>query len=96
MESTEMTVGDLHDRLSTCDSAALLQLAMNPYFPMSHRPAQIIQTVDENGRSAVYLAEGNEAETQLGPLPPEVAAALAWHEPAPAPRQRIRRGADGN
>lgn len=93
MESTEMTVGDLLDRLSTCDRAAPLRLAMNPFFPMAHRPQQIIQAVDEAGRSAVYLAEGNDADTQLGPLPPEVAAALIWQPPAPPPR-RTRRDAD--
>jgi hypothetical protein len=93
-ESTEMTVGDLLDRLSTCDRAAPLRLAMNPYFPMAHRPKQTIEAVDETGRRAVYLAEGSDEDTQLGPLQPEVAAALTWQPPAVTPRH-TRRDADG-
>lgn len=95
MESSEMTVGDLIERLSMCDRTAPLRLAMNPFFPMSHRVAQVIEARDESGRPGVYLAEGRDADSQLGHLPPEVAVALAWQAPVQAPPRRPRRTAGG-
>jgi hypothetical protein len=67
----EMTVGDLIERLSACDPASPLRLAMNPFFPMAHRLEQVIEATDGAGRPVVYLAEGRDADTQLGHLPPE-------------------------
>ncbi|MFP8887585.1 hypothetical protein [Streptomyces mangrovi] len=95
MEHTEMTVGDLMDLLSTCDRNAPVRQAMNPFFPMAHRLEQVIQATDETGQPVVYLAEGRDADTQLGHLPPEAAVALAWQAPVQAPPRRPRRTAGG-
>ncbi|TQE30525.1 hypothetical protein Sipo8835_23150 [Streptomyces ipomoeae] len=95
MEPSEMTVGDVIDRLSACDRTAPLRLAMNPFFPMAHRPAQVVEACDEAGRPVVYLAEGRDADSQLGHLPPEVAVALTWQAPVQAPPRRPRRTARG-
>ena len=62
MTSPEMTVGDLIDLLSGCDRSAPVRQAMNPFFPMAHRLAQVLQSVDETGRTVVYLAEGAEPD----------------------------------
>ncbi|MEU2133644.1 hypothetical protein [Streptomyces sp. NPDC018352] len=96
MTSPEMTVGDLIDLLSGCDQDAPVRQAMNPFFPMAHRLAQVVQSVDEAGRSVVYLAEGRDADEQLGYLPPEAAVALTWQGPVQAPPRRPRRIAGGN
>ncbi|MGW4160408.1 hypothetical protein [Streptomyces sp. NPDC004788] len=95
MEHTDMTVGDLIDRLSTHDRSTPLRLGMNPFFPMAHRLEQVVQAVDETGQSVVYLAEGRDADTQLGHLPHEVAVALAWQTPVQAPPRRPRRRVGG-
>ncbi|MFF9016621.1 hypothetical protein ACF09C_27075 [Streptomyces sp. NPDC014870] len=95
MTSPEMTVGDLIDLLSRCDRDAPVRQAMNPFFPMAHRLAQVVQSVDETGQTVVYLAEGRDENTQLGHLPSEVAVALAWQEPVQAPPRRPRRSAGG-
>ncbi|MFI0776220.1 hypothetical protein [Streptomyces sp. NPDC021212] len=96
MTSPEMTVGDLIDLLSACDRDAPVRQAMNPFFPMAHRIEQVVQSVDETGRTVVYLAEGRDEDTQLGHLPPEVAVALTWQGPVQAPPRRPRRRAGGN
>ncbi|MCM2579712.1 hypothetical protein [Streptomyces meridianus] len=93
MVHTEMTVGDLIDRLSVCDRSAPVRQAMNPFFPMAHRLAQVIQAADETGQPVVYLAEGRDPNTQLGHLPPEAAVDLAWQAPAQAPPRSPRRTA---
>ncbi|MFP8959157.1 hypothetical protein ACLIYP_01085 [Streptomyces nanhaiensis] len=95
MAYTEMTVGDLIDCLSACDRNAPVRQAMNPFFPMAHRLEQVVQATDETGRPVVYLAEGRDAGTQLGHLPPEVAVKLAWQAPVQAPPPRPRRTAGG-
>ncbi|MCX5339191.1 hypothetical protein NRF20_40565 [Streptomyces sp. R-74717] len=95
MMDAEMTVGDLTDLLSACNRDLPVRFAMNPFFPMAHRLAQVVQAVDETGRPVVYLAEGRDADTQLGHLPPEVAVELAWHSPVQAPPRRPRRTAGG-
>ncbi|MFE4491327.1 hypothetical protein ACFRKD_02570 [Streptomyces niveus] len=87
-----MTVGDLIGLLSACDRSAPVRLAMSPFFPMAHRLTQVVQT-DERGRPVVYLAEGQDPDTQLGSLPPEVADALTWQDPVEAPPRRARRSA---
>ncbi|MEV2258539.1 hypothetical protein AB0J13_07740 [Streptomyces anulatus] len=92
----EMTVGEAIELLSACDPSARLRLAMNPFFPMAHRPQQVIQSADQTGRPVVYLAEGRGADTQLGHLPPEVAVELAWHSPVQPPPRRARRSAGAN
>ncbi|CAM5629785.1 hypothetical protein GCM10010298_50160 [Streptomyces microflavus] len=92
----EMTVGEAIELLSACDPHARLRLAMNPFFPMAHRPHQLIQSADETGRPVVYLAEGRDADTQLGHLPPDVAVKLAWHSPVQPPPRRARRSAGAN
>ncbi|MEW1794695.1 hypothetical protein AB0400_19205 [Streptomyces niveus] len=92
MEHTEMTVGDLIDLLSACDRGAPVRLAMNPFFPMAHRLTQVVQA-KEGGRPVVYLAEGQDPDSQLGPVPPEVAVALTWQGPVQAPPRRVRRTA---
>ncbi|MFF4763397.1 hypothetical protein [Streptomyces sp. NPDC001292] len=89
----EMTVGDLVKRLSACDPASPLRLAVNPFFPMEHRLEQVVEATDRAGRLVVYLAEGRNADTQLGHLPPKVAVALAWQAPVQAPPRRPRRSA---
>lgn len=87
-----MTVGDLIDLLSDCDRGAPVRLAMNPFFPMAHRLTQVVQA-EESGRPVVYLAEGRDPDSQLGPVPPEVAVALTWQGPVQAPPRRARRTA---
>ncbi|MFF4020615.1 hypothetical protein [Streptomyces sp. NPDC001843] len=96
MMSPEMTVGDLIDLLSGCDPNAPVRQAMNPFFPMAHRLTQVLQSVDETGRTVVYLAEGRDEDAQLGHLAPEVAIELTWQCPIKAPPRRHRRRAGGN
>ncbi|WP_435598641.1 hypothetical protein [Streptomyces anulatus] len=96
MTSSEMTVGDLIDLLSARDLKAPVRLAMNPFFPMEHRIEGVLAAVDETGRAVVYLAEGRDADAQLGHLPTEVAVALTWQGPVQAPPRRSRRRAGGN
>ncbi|QXE33212.1 hypothetical protein KQY30_01760 [Streptomyces sp. GMY02] len=96
MTSPETTVGDFIDLLSGCDRSAPVRQAMNPFFPMAHRLAQVVRSVDETGRTVVYLAEGRAEEAQLGHLPPEVAVALTWQGPVQAPLRRPRRRAGGD
>ncbi|KUF17462.1 hypothetical protein AT728_16010 [Streptomyces silvensis] len=87
----ELSVGDLLDRLSVCDRDAVVQLAVNPGFPMAHRAGPVVAVRDEQGRLVLLLTEPEEAE-QFGPLLPEVAVALGWHAPTQAP-PRLRRAA---
>ncbi|MFD6989353.1 hypothetical protein [Streptomyces sp. NPDC059943] len=89
----EMTVGDLIDLLSACDRGTLVRLAMNPFFPMAHRLTQVVQADDGRGQPVVYLAEGPDPDSQLGPLPHEAAVALTWQGPVQAPPRRARRTA---
>ncbi|MFJ8248535.1 hypothetical protein [Streptomyces sp. NPDC094466] len=96
MTSSEMTVGDLIDLLSARDRSAPVRLAMNPFFPMAHRIARVLASVEEAGGTVVYLAEGRDEGSQLGHLPPEVAVALTWQGPVQAPPRRARRRAGGN
>lgn len=95
MPRSEMTVGDLIDQLSACDPSAPVRQAMNPFFPMEHRLEQVVQATDATGQAVVYLAEGRDADTQLGHLPPEVAVLLAWQGPVQAPPRRPRRTVGG-
>ncbi|MGW4345283.1 hypothetical protein ACWEL8_09425 [Streptomyces sp. NPDC004690] len=95
MTLPEMTVGDVIGLLSGYDPDAPVRLAVNPFFPMAHRLAQVMQSVDESGRTVVYLAEGSGEDSQLGHLPPEAAVALAWQGPVQAPSRRPRRRASG-
>lgn len=95
MTHPEMTVDELIDLLSACDRSAPVRQAMNPFFPMAHRLAQVVQSADETGRTVVYLAEGRDQDTQLGHLPPEVAVVLSWQGPVQAPPRRPRRTAGG-
>ncbi|AUH39126.1 hypothetical protein [Streptomyces sp. CMB-StM0423] len=86
-----MTVGDLITLLSACNRDAPVRQAMNPFFPMAHRLAQVLPSVDETGRPVVHLAEGRDEDSQFGHLPPEVAVALAWQSPIQPPPRRPRR-----
>ena len=95
MTHPEMTVDELIDLLSACDRSAPVRQAMNPFFPMAHRLGQVVQSVDETGRTVVYLAEGADEDAQLGHLPPEVAIELTWQGPVQAPPRRPRRTAGG-
>ncbi|MFG3296573.1 hypothetical protein ACGF3G_48310 [Streptomyces sp. NPDC048179] len=95
MPRSEMTVGELIDQLSACDPSTPVRLAMNPFVPMEHRLEQVVQATDATGRTIAYLAEGRDADTQLGHLPPEVAVLLAWQGPVQAPPRRPRRTAGG-
>ncbi|GAA2677867.1 hypothetical protein GCM10010400_46220 [Streptomyces aculeolatus] len=90
-----MTVGDLITLLSACDRDAPVRQAMNPFFPMAHRLAQVVPSVDEMGRPVVYLAEGRDEDSQLGYLPPEVAVVLAWQSPVQPPPRDPRRTVGG-
>jgi hypothetical protein len=85
----ETTVGDLLDRLSAYDRDAPVRLAINPFFPMAHRVAQVVASRDENGRLVVFIAEDKDGD-QLGHLPPDVAVQLTWQEPVVAPSRRRR------
>ncbi|MBV9024188.1 MAG: hypothetical protein JO362_10440 [Streptomycetaceae bacterium] len=84
-----MTVGEFLDRLSACDRNAVVRLAINPFFPMAHRVADVVATRDEHGCPVVFIAEDKDSE-QLGHLPPDVAVALTWQEPVDAPPRRRR------
>ncbi|MBC2878096.1 hypothetical protein K7I03_28655 [Streptomyces mobaraensis] len=84
-----MTVGELIDRLSACDRSATVRLAINPFFPMAHQVADVIQALDENGQPVVFIAEDTEGE-QHGHLPPDIAVRLTWQEPVDAPSRRRR------
>ncbi|MEU2874129.1 hypothetical protein ABZ769_33865 [Streptomyces olivoreticuli] len=84
-----MTVGEFLDRLSTCDRNATVRLAINPFFPMAHRIADVVASQDENGRPVVFIAEDKEGE-QSGHLPPDVAVTLTWQDPVDAPRRKRR------
>ncbi|MFB7270710.1 hypothetical protein [Streptomyces sp. NPDC056244] len=86
----EITVGELIDRLSACDRDAPVRLAINPFFPMAHRVADVVAGRDEAGRPVVFIAEGRDEDGQLGHLPPDVAVALTWQEPTVAPPRRRR------
>lgn len=87
----EPTVGDLLDQLSACDRTAGVQLAINPDFPMAHRAGAVAAARDEQGRPVLFLTEPDEDEAQqFGPLQPDVAVALTWHEPTEAPPRRRR------
>lgn len=87
----EPTVGDLLDQLSACDRAAVVQLALNPDFPMAHRAGPVAAARDEKGRPVLFLTEPDEDEAeQFSPLLPDVAVALTWHEPTGAPPRRRR------
>ncbi|MEU7644797.1 hypothetical protein [Streptomyces huasconensis] len=94
----EPTVGDLLDHLSACDRDAVVQLALNPDFPMAHRAGPVTAVRDEKDRPVLLLAEPGEDEVeQFGPLLPHVAVALTWHTPTEAPPRRRRgtRPSDG-
>ncbi|GHH22816.1 hypothetical protein [Streptomyces rubradiris] len=95
MSSAEMTVQDLIDLLSACERDAPVRQALNPFFPVEHRLAQVIQAMDATGKTVVYLAEGGDEHSQLGALPPEVAVKLAWQSPVQPPPRRARRTARG-
>ncbi|MER5780270.1 hypothetical protein ABT104_00875 [Streptomyces mobaraensis] len=84
-----MTVGELIDRLSAYDRSAKVRLAVNPFFPMAHQVAEVVEARDEDGEPVVFIAEDAEAE-QHGHLPPEVAVRLTWQEPVEAPPRRRR------
>ncbi|MGK5638225.1 hypothetical protein ACSNOK_07895 [Streptomyces sp. URMC 126] len=86
----QMTVGELIDRLSACDRSSKVHLALNPFFPMAHQVAQVIEAQDESGTPVVFIAEDADGE-QHGHLLPDIAVQLTWQEPVDAP-QRRRRG----
>ncbi|MFJ9901173.1 hypothetical protein ACIQPR_48525 [Streptomyces sp. NPDC091280] len=90
-----MTVGELIDHLSAFDRSAPVRQAMNPFSPTEHRLMQVMAATDWTGQLVVYLAEGRDADTQLGHLPPEVAVLLAWQGPVQALPRRPRRTARG-
>lgn len=85
----EPTVGDLLSQLSACERDAVVRLAINPDFPMAHRAGAVAGARDEKGRPVLFLTEPEEAE-QFGPLPPDVAVALTWHQSTEAPPRRRR------
>ncbi|MBC2876166.1 MULTISPECIES: hypothetical protein [Streptomyces] len=84
-----MTVGELIDRLSACDRSATFRLAVNPFFPMAHPVAQVVEARNESGEPVIFIAEGADGEQQ-GHLPPDLAVRLTWQEPVDAPRRRRR------
>ncbi|AZM58006.1 hypothetical protein DMA15_30465 [Streptomyces sp. WAC 01529] len=87
----DTTVGDLLDQLSACDRDAVVQLALNPDFPMAHRAGPVTAAHDEKDRPVLLLTEPDEDEAeQFGPLLPAVAVALTWHAPTEAPPRRRR------
>jgi hypothetical protein len=88
MEPTpDLTVGDLLHLLSSFDPTAPVRLAINPFFPMAHRIADVLSALDADGRPLVFIAEAGE---QLGYLPPSVAVAFTWQQSAAAPPRRRR------
>ncbi|MEV0445358.1 hypothetical protein AB0I84_39140 [Streptomyces spectabilis] len=90
----EKTAGDLYDQLAACERGAAVRLAINPDFPMAHRAGPPTSARDEQGRPVLFLTEPDGAE-QFGPLPPDVAVTLTWHEPTEAPPHRRRRARPG-
>lgn len=91
METTsdlsEITVGELIDRLSAYDRDAVAWLAINPFFPMAHRIAGVVAAQDEKGRPVVFIADDGE---QIGYLPPDTAVELTWQQPVDGPPRRRR------
>ncbi|MFJ9789377.1 hypothetical protein [Streptomyces globosus] len=93
----EMTVADLMKLLSAADPAARVRLAINPFFPMSHKMGAVTMDSHQDGRPIVYLAEDTEA-VQYGYLPRPVAEALTWMPPVEPPSRgrRLRAVSDGD
>ncbi|BAU88053.1 hypothetical protein SLA_7187 [Streptomyces laurentii] len=88
----DLTVRDLISRLSALDPDTPVRLAINPFFPMAHRLADVVLGEDLDGRSTAYLAEDPKA-VQYGYLPRSAAEALTWMPPADPPtttRRRLR------
>ncbi|MFG2232304.1 hypothetical protein ACGFNX_20205 [Streptomyces sp. NPDC048723] len=87
-----MTVGEIIDRLSTCDRDAQFFLAINPEFPHVHFAGEIVTARDGHGSQVVFLGEAEQGEF----LPPAIAQALTWHPPtvtASLSRRAARRSA---
>lgn len=72
-----VTVGEIIDRLSTCDRDAQFFLAINPEFPHVHFAGDIVTARDGQGGQVVFLGEAEQGEF----LPPAIAQALTWHPP---------------
>ncbi|MFI7356139.1 hypothetical protein ACIBTP_19595 [Streptomyces avidinii] len=71
------TVGEIIDRLSSCDRNAPFFLAINPEFPHVHFAGEIVTARDGQGGQVVFLGEAEQGEI----LPPAIAQALTWHPP---------------
>ncbi|MFE2146576.1 hypothetical protein ACFXA3_33435 [Streptomyces sp. NPDC059456] len=72
-----VTVGDIIDRLSSCDRDAQFFLAINPEFPHVHFAGDIVTARDGRDGQVVFLGEAEQGEI----LPPAIAQALTWHPP---------------
>ncbi|MFI8103465.1 hypothetical protein [Streptomyces sp. NRRL F-5727] len=88
--ASDMTVRHLIDRLAALDPDTSVRLAINPFFPMAHRLADVLVGEDLDGQPVVYLAEDAEA-VQYGYLPRPVAEALTWMPPVDPPTSSRRR-----
>ncbi|MGW1771718.1 hypothetical protein [Streptomyces sp. NPDC002104] len=87
-----VTVGEIIDRLSSCDRDAPFFLAINPEFPYVHFAGEIVKARDAQGHQVVFLGEAGQGEF----LPPAIAQALTWHPPmgtASLSRRAVRRSA---
>ncbi|MFG2996613.1 hypothetical protein [Streptomyces sp. NPDC048340] len=81
-----VTVGEIIDRLSSCDRDAPFYLAINPEFPYAHFAGEIVEARDSQGGQVVFLGEAGQSEF----LPPVIAQALTWH-PSTVTASRSRR-----
>ncbi|MFJ6783629.1 hypothetical protein [Streptomyces yangpuensis] len=87
-----VTVGEIIDRLSSCDRNAPFFLAINPEFPHVHFAGEIVTARDGQGGQVVFLGEAGQGEV----LPPAIAQALTWHPPTGTvslSRRAVRRSA---
>ncbi|RSS64123.1 hypothetical protein EF912_02410 [Streptomyces sp. WAC07061] len=92
MTETQMTVADLIGRLAELEPDTPLWQAINPFFPMTHRLADVLDSAEPDGRATLYLVEKSES-VQYGHLSRPVAEALTSSPPVgppPRPPRRLR------
>ncbi|CAM5324926.1 hypothetical protein [Streptomyces abikoensis] len=81
-----ITVRELVQRLQSYDDDAVIRLAVSPDFPFAHYPGTLTEGLDDDGRRAVFIADGG----QQSYLPRPVAVALRWTTDTTAPQTRRR------
>ncbi len=89
---SETTVATCSTSCRPAITDAVVQLALNPDFPIGPPRGPVTAARDEKDRPVLLLTEPDEDEAeQFGPLLPDVAVALTWHAPTEAPPRRRRR-----